>query len=89
LRSYEIIPSLLKTLKKILKKDKSLYTQTMTKISEIISTDDIERYKNLRHDLKESKRVHVRHFVLVFDYKKKENKIIFRDFDHHDKIYTK
>ncbi|MCX6801143.1 MAG: hypothetical protein NTZ73_03055 [Candidatus Diapherotrites archaeon] len=59
----------------------------MKKIEEIIETADVEHYKNLRHDMKELKRVHVGHFVLVFEYKKWEDKIIFKDFDHHDNIY--
>ena len=33
------------------------------------------------------KRVHIGHFVLVFKIIKRENKIVFMDFDHHDKIY--
>jgi len=37
--------------------------------------------------LKDKKRVHVGNFVLVFKLVKKENKIIFLDFDHHDNIY--
>ena len=38
------------------------------KISEIVANtpDTINRYKNLRHDLKEFKRVHIGHFVLSF-----------------------
>jgi len=87
-RSYEILPSLLKILGKLSKKDRALYNQVMKKIEEIISTLDVEHYKNLRHDMKELKRVHIGHFVLVFEYKKDENKIIFKDFDHHDNIYS-
>jgi len=37
--------------------------------------------------MKDSKRAHVGHFVLVFQYDKKNNLIRFDDFDHHDKIY--
>lgn len=89
MRSHEILPSLIKTLEKLSKKDKPLYEQAMKKINEVISTSDVEHYKNLRHDMKDSKRVHIEHFALVFEYRKKEDKIIFKDFDHHDNIYTK
>ncbi len=85
--SHEILPSLLKKLKKLSKKDKPLYEHTMKKIDEIISSFDIEHNKNLRYDLKDLKRVHIGNFVLVFEYNKKENKITFKDHDHHDSIY--
>jgi len=59
----------------------------LKKIEEVINSDDIEHYKNLRYDLKDRKRVHVGPFVLAFKFIKEENKIIFLDFQHHDKIY--
>ncbi len=89
MRSHEILPSLLKSLAKLSKKDKPLYEQVIKKIDEVTQTPDVEHYKNLRHDMKDSKRVHIGHFVLTFEYRKKEDKIIFKDFDHHDNIYTK
>lgn len=86
---YEIKPSLQKILNKLSKKNKSLYEQVLIKIREIINSFDVEHYKNLRHDLKELKRVQVGHFVLVFKHNKNNNLISFEDFDHHDKIYLK
>lgn len=85
--SHEIQPYLRGILHKLSKKNKPLYEQVMKKIQEVISSADVERYKNLRHDMKDKKRVHIGHFVLVFKFIKEENKIIFVDFDHHDKIY--
>ena len=85
--SYEIIPSLRNILNKLLKKDKSLYEQVLKKIEEIINSPDVEHYKNLRHDLKEYKRVQVGHFVLIFKFDKTNNILFFVDFDNHDKIY--
>jgi len=85
--SYEILPSLKRILKKLSKKDKQLYGQVLKKIEEVITCSDIEHYKNLRYDMKDKKRAHVGHFVLVFKFIKEENKIVFMDFDHHDKIY--
>lgn len=39
--------------------------------------------------MKDSKRVHVGHFVLVFAYDDKKDFVFFEYFDHHDKIYKK
>ena len=86
---YEIIPSLKNKLNKLAKKDKNLYEKILKKIEEVINSNDIEHYKNLRYDLKDKKRVHVWHFVLVFSFLKSQNKIIFQDFNHHDNIYKK
>ena len=72
---------------KLSKKDKSLYEQLLKKIQEIINCADVEHYKNLRYNMKDSKRVHVGHFVLVFQYDAFKDEINLDDFDHHDKIY--
>jgi YafQ family addiction module toxin component len=87
--SYEIIPYLQKTLNKLSKKDKNLYGQVLEKIEAVINSSDVEHYKNLRYDMKDKKRVHIGHFVLVFQLIKSENKLKFLDFDHHDVIYRK
>lgn len=72
---------------KLRKKNKSLYGQVKKKIDEIINSYDIEHYKNLKYDMKDSKRVHIGHFVLVFQYDKSDDTINFDDFNHHDNIY--
>lgn len=89
MHNYEVKPSLQRILNRLSKKDKKTYEQILDKIKEIINVEYIEHYKNLRHDLKEFKRVHIGHFVLVFKYDKKIDKVSFYDFDHHDKIYFK
>lgn len=76
-----------KILTKLGKKDKLLYEQVLHKIDEIIHAENLDHYKNLRYDMKDSKRVHVGPYVLVFQYSKKTNTINFDDFDHHDSIY--
>ncbi len=61
------------------------------KIKEIINSDHqtIDHYKNLRHDMKHLKRVHIdKHFVLTFSVNKEKNFILFVDFDHHDNVYS-
>lgn len=86
--SYENKPLFKKILKKLFKKDKITYERIIKKINEIINSN-VEHYKNLRHDLKDFKRVQIIEKVLVFKFEKNKNLIIFEDFDHHDKIYKK
>lgn len=86
---YKTSKNLDRILEKLFKKDKSLYEQVMKKIKEVIDSSDIGHYKNLRYNMKDRKRVHVGHFILVFKFNKEENLIEFDDFDHHDKIYLK
>lgn len=74
-------------LKKLLKRNKQLYGQVLNKIIEIVNSDDVEHYKNLKHGMKDRKRVHLGHFVLIFRFDKTNNVIIFEDFDHHDNVY--
>ena len=87
--SYGYSERLEKILKKLSKKDRKLYGQVIKKIEEIINSTSIEHYKNLRYDMKDSKRVHVGHFVLVFQFDNKNRKLLFDDFDHHDNIYKR
>ncbi len=74
-------------LAKLAKKDKSTYEQVLKKIDEVVNFYDVEHYKNLRYNMKDSKRVHIGHFVLVLHYDKASDTIFFDDFDHHDNIY--
>ena len=85
---YTTSKNLDRILRKLQKKDKQLYENLMNKMNEVMNNSDIEHYKNLRHDLKEYKRVHVGSFVLIFKYDKEKNLIYFNDFDHHDEIYN-
>ncbi len=89
MHTHEIKPHLQRILKKLAKKDSHMYNQVMNKIEEVINSSDVEHYKNLRYDMKDQKRVHVGHFVLVFQYDKQTNFISFEDFDHHDNIYQR
>lgn len=74
---------------KLSRKDIVLYNQLLKKIEEIVNCSDIDHYKNLRYDMKDSKRVHVGHFVLVFQYNKQTDTIYLDDFDHHSNIYNR
>jgi YafQ family addiction module toxin component len=85
--SFEISPHLQDILAKLLKKDEIKCEEVLKKIEEIINSPNVEHYKNLKHDLKDEKRVHAGHFVLTFSFIKNENRIVFLDFEHHDNIY--
>jgi mRNA-degrading endonuclease RelE of RelBE toxin-antitoxin system len=89
---YDISDRLQETFKKIYKKDNQLYEAIFKKIDEISSRDDItiDFYKNLRYDLSEYKRVHIKKsFVLIFKVFKKDRYILFDKISHHDDIYKK
>ncbi len=87
MHKYKTSKNLDRILKKLFKKNKELYHQLLNKIQEIINNPEIEHYKNLRYDMKDSKRTHIGHFVLVFKYDKEDDIIYFDDLDHHDNIY--
>lgn len=89
MRDFELSENLIKILKKLCKKDNKLYQVLLKKIEQIINDSDVEHYKNLKHNMKDSKRVHLGHFVLVFRYNRTNDSILFDDFDHHDNIYKK
>ncbi|MEK6960699.1 MAG: addiction module toxin RelE [Nanoarchaeota archaeon] len=85
---HEIHLDLDKTLSKLAKRDKVQFEMILNKIEEIINSEDINHYKNLRAPLQIYKRVHVHSsFVLLFTVK--GDTILFRHYDHHDTIYEK
>lgn len=85
--NYNYSDEFKKILKKLFKKDKSTYQRLIKKIEDIISSSDIEHYKNLRFPMQDLKRVQMGEKVLVFEYNKKTKLISFENFQHHDKIY--
>ncbi len=88
MRKFSIEVTLKKTISKLSKRDKAMYNSLMNKMNEILTCQDVTHYKNLRRPLEEYKRVHIKgSFVLLFKYISSEDKIVFYDFDHHDKIY--
>ncbi len=90
--AYDFEPSLKKKLARLFKKDRQRYEILMKKIGQITALEEteLEHFKNLRHDLKNEKRVHVdKSFVLTFRVDKNRKFILFLDFDHHDNIYEK
>ena len=65
---FKISEHLQEILKKLSRKDKNLYAQTIKKIDEIVNSYDVKHYKNLKFNMKGSKRAHIGHFVLVFQF---------------------
>lgn len=86
MHEFEIKPELQKKLSKLFKKNRNAYEAVISKINEIANSDP-EHYKNLRYKLKELKRVHIGHYVLVFCHDKNDDILSFIDYDHHDNIY--
>jgi len=87
--NFQTSASLKEIMSKLSRKDKTLYEHLLKKISEIVNSYDVEHYKNLRYNMKDSKRVHIGHFVLIFRLDKAKNEIFFDDFEHHDNVYRK
>jgi len=89
---YDYSDELKAKIRKLKKKSRKRINIIKTKTIEIINSDEetINRYKNLRYDLKDEKRVHTNgSFVLTFKFIKEKQFILFTDFDHHDKIYQR
>ena len=90
--NFNLTDELKSIIEKLVKKDKKRVEIINKKIKQIVGSDStfVEHYKNLKHDLKDFKRVHIdSSFVLVFKVDIPNNFILFVDFDHHDKIYKK
>ena len=86
--NYDFTDKLKKIMSKLKKRDPKKHKAIRSKIREVINSGNIEHYKNLRYGLKHLKRVHIGG-SFVFEYYKKEDKIMFIDYDHHDKIYLR
>ncbi|OIO63757.1 addiction module toxin RelE [Candidatus Woesearchaeota archaeon CG_4_10_14_0_2_um_filter_33_10] len=88
MRKFSVEEKLRKLMGKLSKKDPSMFDDLLEKIDEIITCKNIDHYKNLRKPLQHLKRVHIKDpFILTFRYIESEDKVIFYDFDHHDRIY--
>jgi len=84
----EFSKELVRKMAKMQKKNKVMFDAIVEKIREV--KEDPERYKPLRYDLKGYRRVHImKSFVLVFKIDYINSRVIFEDFDHHDRIYRR
>lgn len=83
--SFEIKEELEKSLQKLAQKDKRHYQSVVKKILQV--AENPEMGKPLRNVLKGWRRVHVGHFVLLYEVDEKNKRVIFLDFEHHDRAY--
>ena len=75
---------------KLLKKDRDTYNALASKMQEILTSEDVSHYKNLRSPLQYLKRVHIaKSLVLTFKHDPQEDTITFYELGHHDNIYKK
>jgi YafQ family addiction module toxin component len=87
---YGMHDELIKIMNKLSSKDPALYNSILNKIDEIVNNEFLDHYKNLKKPLQHFKRVHItEQFVLIFEVDKQNNRIVFRYFEHRDKIYEK
>ena len=88
MHNFSVEENLRKIMNKLSRKDPTLFKDLLEKIDEILHCEDVDHYKNLRQPLRHLKRVHIKGpFILTFRYIKGEDKVLFYDFDHHDRIY--
>ncbi|RZN40076.1 MAG: type II toxin-antitoxin system mRNA interferase toxin, RelE/StbE family [Methanophagales archaeon ANME-1-THS] len=84
-----ISDELTRTLKRLKRRDLTLFTQVQNKLSQIATFDEasINHFKNLRSNMSNYKRVHIGSFVLLFRVEKDKDTIIFDRLVHHDDVY--
>ena len=88
--TYELRKSLEKDFLKLARRNPQQLLIIEKKIHEITSSDNIDRYKNLRNPLQHLKRVHIdKSFVLVFSVDESKKHVIFEGFEHHDRVYKR
>ena len=85
--SYRVVihPDLFSTCRKIRAKDPARYEQVKKKIRLLV--EHPEMGKPLHAPLKGLWRVHIGHFVLVYEIDTKEKVIVLLRFVHHDEAY--
>ena len=75
--------------RKQLKKIKGKELQNiLNKKDEILTCEDLTHYKNLVHDLKKYKRVHVNNSYVILFFGD-DGTVYFIDYEHHDVIYRR
>ena len=83
--SQDLDNKLVSKLRKLAKRDKTSYAAVQRKMLQI--TENPYLGKSLRGLLKGKRRVHIGHFVLIYEVNEKEHKVVFLDFAHHDEAY--
>jgi mRNA-degrading endonuclease RelE of RelBE toxin-antitoxin system len=84
---FSISDELNQTMAKLKKKDITLFRRVQKKINQIADCDEttIHHFKNLRRGMSIYKRVHLGHFVLLFQIEK--DVVVFDRFVHHKEAY--
>ena len=78
-------PKLDENLNKLKKKDKIAYDRI---IKQMLKLSKNPRFgKPLTFNLKGKRRIHIGHFVLIYQVDEINHKIIFLEFKHHDEAY--
>ena len=80
---FEFSSQFEKSMRKLKKKDKTLFNQIQKKLIDIVKNP--ERYKTLSNILAGYRRLHFGPFVVI--YKIDKNVLRFISLDHHDKAY--
>jgi len=84
----EFSKELARKLTRIQKKNRHMFEVIIKKIREIKKNPT--HYKQLRYGMKNHRRAHImKSFVIVFRIDCGNNRVVFEDFDHHDKIYKR
>lgn len=83
-----IKPSLMKTFRKLTKRDPKQMEIILKKTAEVLKNP--QHYKNLNAPLNMWKRVHIdSNFVLAYSVDERNKTVTLEDYDHHDKIFKK
>jgi mRNA-degrading endonuclease RelE of RelBE toxin-antitoxin system len=83
--SYEFDEELKEGLKKLAKKDKPLFLEFQKKVVQLIENPFLG--KPLKNIMKGKRRVHLGHFVLIYELLDNDHKVIFLKLAHHDDAY--
>lgn len=90
--AFDFSDELRAILEKARKRNPELARAVYKKVEQITQLSDnetVDHFKNLKHGLSDSKRVHVGSFVLMFKVNKKDNVILFTKLEHHDDAYNR
>jgi YafQ family addiction module toxin component len=85
LYSLEINEEVLKTFKKMAKKDKTQLEAINRKIEQILT--DPFQFKPLRHPLEGLRRVHIGSCVLIYEVFENSKTVRVLKYKHHDEVY--
>ena len=83
--AIDVREKLVSKLKKLKKSDPVTHARIIKKVKEIADNPDIG--KPLKHQEAQVRRVHLGHFVLVYEVDDAKSTITLVDFEHHDNAY--